>query len=224
MMNEWPDGRVDGCASRPGCLSAGMGKAKADIGCEEQGRNMLNERKMAQMAAFFLAKTPGKRMPYLKLMKLLYLSDREAMRTHGRPMTGDRLVSMPHGPVLSQTLDLMAGHTESRTGAWEEWVADQEAYELSLRRSPADVPLDELSAADRDVLNLVWQRFGAMGKWQIRDWTHTHCPEWQDPQGSSLPISYGALAQALGFDAEAGEALAGQIAEDEAIDRLFASL
>ena len=36
-------------------------------------------------------------MPHLKLMKLMYLADREAVRTCGFPITGDRFVSMPQG-------------------------------------------------------------------------------------------------------------------------------
>ena len=63
---------------------------------------MFNERKAAQMAAFFLGQLLDRKMPHLKLMKLLYLSDREAVRAFGWPISGDRLVSMPHGPVLSQ--------------------------------------------------------------------------------------------------------------------------
>ena len=98
---------------------------------------MFNERKVAQMAAFFLVQPPERRMSHLKLMKLLYLSDREAMREFGWPISGDRLVSMlhgRHGPVLSQTLNLMDGNVESMKGGWEDLVSDKKDHELSLRR------------------------------------------------------------------------------------------
>ena len=58
---------------------------------------MFNERKVAQMAAFFLGRSPACRMSDFKLMKLLYLSDRQAMREFGRPISGDRLVRMTAG-------------------------------------------------------------------------------------------------------------------------------
>jgi uncharacterized phage-associated protein len=74
---------------------------------------MFNERKVAQMAAFFLGQVQGGRMSHLKLMKLLYLAEREALRSLGLHLTGDHLVSMPHGPVLSMTLNLMDGNIES---------------------------------------------------------------------------------------------------------------
>lgn len=185
---------------------------------------MFNERKAAQMAAFFLGQLPGRRMSHLKLMKLLYLSDREAVRAFGWPISGDRLVSMPHGPVLSQTLNLMDGDVESQPGGWEAWISDKENHELALRQ-PLDVEaLDELSPAEIDVLKAVWREFGAMDKWTIRDWTHKHCAEWKDPRGSSFPIQYDALARAVGFDDASARELAAQILAEQEIDRLFAAL
>lgn len=185
---------------------------------------MFNERKAAQMAAFFLGQLPERKMAHLKLMKLLYLSDREAVRAFGWPISGDRLVSMPHGPVLSQTLNLMDGDVESQPGGWEEWISDKENHELSLRQPLEVTALDELAPAEIDVLKAVWEKFGGMGKWEIRDWTHQHCAEWKDPKGSSFPIQYEALARAVGFDDDSAKELAAQIHAEQEIDRLFAAL
>jgi uncharacterized phage-associated protein len=185
---------------------------------------MFNERKAAQMAAFFLGQTPERKMSHLKLMKLLYLSEREAVRAFGWPISGDRLVSMPHGPVLSQTLNLMDGDVESQPGGWEAWISGKENHELSLRQPLNAAALDELAPAEIDALKAVWDKFGPLGKWEIRDWTHQHCAEWQDPKGSSLPIAYEALARAVGFDEAAAKELAAQIQTEQEIDRLFAAL
>lgn len=185
---------------------------------------MFNERKVAQMAAFFLGQTPGDRMPHLKLMKLLYLSDREAFRTFGRPMTGDLLVSMQQGPVLSRTLDLMDGDVESGPGGWEAWISDKENHEVALRQPLQPGALDELAPAEIDLLFSIWREFGSMSKWEIRDWTHRHCREWQDPNGSSIPISYVALARALGFDDASATELAAELRSEQEIDRIFAAL
>ncbi|WP_297497231.1 Panacea domain-containing protein [Ferrovum sp.] len=185
---------------------------------------MFNERKAAQMAAFFLGQPPERKMPHLKLMKLLYLSDREAVRVFGWPISGDRLVSMPHGPVLSQTLNLMDGDVESQPGGWEELISDKENHELSLRQPLDAAALDELAPAEIEVLKAVWDKFGAMDKWEIRDWTHHHCAEWKDPKGSSFPIQYDALARAVGFDDASAKELAAQIQAEQEIDHLFATL
>ena len=185
---------------------------------------MFNERKAAQMAAFLLGQTKDGKMSHLKLMKLLYLADREAVRVFGRPISGDRLVSMPHGPALSQTLNLMDGDVESGPGGWEQWISDKENHDLSLR-APLDLTaLDELAPAERDVLANVWQQFGHMSKWEIRDWTHDNCAEWDDPKGSSYPIPFRKLAQAVGFNEEAAAELEAQMRSEQEIDRLFATL
>lgn len=188
------------------------------------GSLMFSERKAAQMASFFLGQSPDGRMSHLKLMKLLYLSDREAIKVFGWPISGDRLVSMPHGPVLSQTLNLMDGDVESQPGGWEEWISDKENHELSLR-IPLDIKkLDELAPAEIDVLKSVWETFGAMTKWEIRDWTHQHCAEWQDPKGSSYPIHYETLARAVGFDEVSAKQLAEQIHAEHEIARILSGL
>lgn len=163
-------------------------------------------------------------MSHLKLMKLLYLADREALRTCGLTISSDRLVSMPHGPVLSMTLNLMDGDVESRPGGWEEWISDKENHELSLRKSFALEDLDELSKAELAVLESVWQQFGGMDQWEIRDWTHRHCSEWKDPQGSSYPIAYKSLARAVGFDEAEADELASRIESEQEVDRFFATL
>jgi uncharacterized phage-associated protein len=185
---------------------------------------MFNERKIAQMAAFFLRQTPEGRMSHLKLMKLLYLAEREGVRQLGYSLSGDRWVSMPHGPVLSMTLNLMDGDVESGADGWESWISDKENHELSLRRDGVADALDELSAAECAVLDSVWRQFGGLDKWAIRDWTHAHCPEWTDPHGSSQPIRTRALADALGFTPEAARELVARIESDQAIDRFFAGL
>lgn len=184
---------------------------------------MFNERKVAQMAAFLLRKCDD-RMPHLKLMKLLYLADRESMERFGAPISGDRIVAMPHGPVLSMTLNLMDGDIESTPGGWEELISDKENHELSLKHSITSDDLDELSLADIDVLEAIWAQFGHMGKYEIRDYTHDHCKEWTNPNGSSFPISYETVFRALGKPAEVAAELGARIESERSLDKIFATL
>lgn len=184
---------------------------------------MFNERKVAQMAAYLLAK--GERtMPHLKLMKLLYLSDRRSMDMHGYPMSGDCVVAMPHGPVLSMTLNLINGNELSCQNGWASWISDKANHRVSLRRLPNEDDLDELSAADRTTLDTTWDTFGHMSQWQIRDYTHDHCPEWRDPNGSALPISYEEIFRALGKPAEVASDLSARIEAKRSMDRTLAAL
>lgn len=184
---------------------------------------MFNERKVAQMAAYLLAKDGGC-YAHLKLMKLLYLADREALNQFGFQLTGDDIKSLPHGPVLSQTLDLINGIVPSQPNGWDAWVSDEKNYEVALKQKFTRSDLDELSDSDIDVLDTVWQQFGHMSKYQIRDYTHDHCPEWIDPNGSSTPIPKIRIFKALGKTDSEANALNSDIEIQKSISRLFASL
>jgi uncharacterized phage-associated protein len=185
---------------------------------------MFNEKKVSQMAAFFLEKGRGA-MPVLKLMKLLYLADRESMDRYDEPISGDRMVSMPHGPVLSRTLELINGEC-SDTSDWPHWVTGRAGYEVGLaKHGPLNRDsLGALSDADIEVLADTWNRFGKLGTFEIRDLTHTMCGEWIDPKGSMNPIPPRDVFLALGRDMRQANEAQERLAEAAVVDRLFATI
>ncbi len=184
---------------------------------------MFNERRVAQMAAYLLDRGKG-RMKYLKLMKLLYLVDRESMKRHGHPISGDRYVSMDHGPVLSNTLNLINGAVKFQERGWDHWIADKADYAVSLKRKTSREALDELSDADIDVLHDIFAKFGKMSQWDLVKYVHRYCREWQDPKGSSIPIDYEEVFRALGHTPAESRKLGARIERQRGIDKLFAGL
>lgn len=187
---------------------------------------LFNEKKAAQAAAYFLFRAGGA-LPVLKLTKLLYLAERRSYERFGEPMIGDRLVSMPHGPVLSRTYNLMNGELPSEEGGWESWVADRDEHMLSLRRPEAfrspEQDLLELSEADLDVLTETWNHFGRMSRWQLRDYTHHHCTEWKDPEGSMIPMRPEELFEALRFTPDQTRTALEKLREENAVEAAFAT-
>jgi len=183
----------------------------------------FNERKVAQMAAFFLGQSQDWKMPHLKLMALLYLSDREAVRAFGWTISGDRLISLSSGPVLSRTLNLINGNAKSVE--WEKWISDDGNDVLSLCQHIDTDNLNELSQAEIETLKVVWDKFADMDKWAICYWTRQHCAEWEDPKGGPYrPIQYDVLARAVGFDDASARVVAEQIQAEQEMDRLFKGL
>ncbi len=147
-------------------------------------------RKAAQVAAYFALKNGGQ-INVLKLAKLLYLTEREFMSRYDVPMFYDRLVSMPDGPVTSITLNLINGHVED--DSWSKFVAPRKGYDICVTsREIGFDELDELSQADVEVLDYLWEKFGTWTQYELRDWTHRkeNVPEWRDPCGSSTPIEH----------------------------------
>lgn len=147
----------------------------------------FNESKTAQAAALLL-RLRGGRMSYMKLIKMLYLADREALLKLGRPVTFDRYVSMDRGPVLSRTLELI--REEPRPGsasAWRQCIGQpDDRYEVELID---DCGTDLLSDAEEAVLQGVFDEYGDRDRWTMVDLVH-RLPEWQDPHGSAIPIQY----------------------------------
>lgn len=69
----------------------------------------LNVEKAIQAAGVIL-RAEGKRASRLRLLKLLYIADRESIRRTGAPILGSRIVGMRHGPLHSEILDLINGN------------------------------------------------------------------------------------------------------------------
>ncbi|MCC2626033.1 MAG: phage associated protein [Burkholderiales bacterium] len=184
---------------------------------------MFNELKATQMAAFFLQKEGGS-MYLLKLMKLLYLSERESFARFECSISGDKFYSLPHGPVLSRTKELMDGEQKSSINGWNSWITDRANHLLGLKKSKAKFPLEklnELSTSDIEVLEHVWEKYGEMDQWQIRDYTHNYCAEWKDPNGSAYPITVEELLLAIGKNKEQISAIKERLKEEEYLDSVF---
>ncbi len=160
---------------------------------------VFDERKAAQAAAHLLHRHDGP-MPYIKLIKLLYLADRRAFVETGHPVTGDRLVSMNNGPVLSTILDLIRQTGGLGRSVWHEYVSDPDARFTVTATCPAELDAvdDELSEYERDLLDAIFLEFGGANEWDLVDYTHT-LPEWTDPQGSSVAIDPKTILKSEGF-------------------------
>jgi uncharacterized phage-associated protein len=174
----------------------------------------FREDRVTQAAARLL-RLHGARMPYLKLIKLLYFADRRALLELGRPISYDLFVSMPHGPVLSRTYDVILGEPETDS-YWRRFISAPESYEVRLLEEP---PNDQLSPAEEGIIDSVFQRFGWMDKWALRDYTHKKLPEYQDPKGSSVPISIHEILLAQGMDEQDAQAI-----EDELEAEAYAAV
>lgn len=181
-----------------------------------------NPRKAAQAIAYLAMKDRGC-LPVLKAVKLVYLADRESLSRFGFPILEETHVSMPHGPVNSTTYSHINGEVRD-DGGWGDFLRDREDHTVSVAEGITDDDLDELSDADMACLDAVWDTFGEMDRWTLRDWTHDrdNIPEWEDPEGSSRPIPLERMLSYLNIPDP--DAQANVIREHREIDRLFSTL
>ena len=169
------------------CVS---GLARSAAGVHNSG---FNEAKATQ-AAVRLLRNRGGRMSYMKLIKLLYLADREALSRWGRSISTDTYVSMKHGPVLSRVLNLITEGEDPSFGEtmWGRHISEPDHYDVILKE---DSPGDLLSEAEDEFLDETSRNFGHMNRWKLVDLVHT-LPEWKDPDGSAFPIEYADILKA----------------------------
>jgi uncharacterized phage-associated protein len=155
----------------------------------------FDEAKATQAAALFL-RLRGGCMSYLRLIKLLYLTDRAALLRWGIPVTTDHYVSMDHGPVVSRTYDLIL--EDMPKPGWAEYISPPPLgeYEVRLRK---EAPTDRLSRAEEQLIREVFDQYGQRSRWQLVDYVHT-LPEWKNPHGSSIPIPIREILKAGGED------------------------
>ena len=124
-------------------------------------------------------------MNFMKLIKLLYLADREALLQWGRPITTDRWVSMDHGPVVSRIYSLISDEPYPESDSvWRDHI-QRTAYDVALTEPVSD---DELSNAEIKLLRQIFALYGRKCRWHLVDYCHT-LPEWKNPEGSSFPIT-----------------------------------
>ncbi len=162
---------------------------------------LFDERTAANVAAAFLYLAKGE-LNILRLMKLMYLAERKSYEVYAEPIIGDRLVAMPKGPVLSMTYDCISGGGKKQAGGWEEWVSDRANHMVRINKPLPNINhLPMLSADQISLIQQVWQEFGHMDEYQLVEYTHDprNCPEWTDPNGSSLDIPLTTLFKHLGF-------------------------
>jgi hypothetical protein len=177
-------------------------------------RLRFNEAKATQ-AASRLLRLRGGRMSYLKLIKLLYIIDREALIRWGRTVTTDRHVSMARGPVVSQIYDLITGDEPPGTQSfWRQHISAPQDFQIELHSDPGD---GELSTAEEELIDEVFDEHGGKNRWDLVRYTHD-LPEWQDPGGSSIPIAYRDILKA------AGKTEAEIVAVEDEIESLAAAM
>lgn len=136
-------------------------------------------------------------MHYIKLIKLLYLLDREALDRWGIPVTTDRYASMHHGPIVSNIFALITD--DKPTPVWGRYIsAPLGDHEVELKSDCTQISTDRLSLAEEKLVQEIFEQFGHRERWDLIE-NHMHkLPEWRDPEGSSFPIHIRQILVALG--------------------------
>jgi hypothetical protein len=141
-------------------------------------------------AAAYLIKKSGGKLDGFVLLKMMYDAERIALLNWHRPITGDNFCSMPKGPVLSRTYDLIKYQILSQNSdmqKWAKYISPRDGHALTLLQDP---DFDFLSDQERGALDKSFAEInGLIAKHGlIAKVLHGMWPEWEDPGGGSTPI------------------------------------
>lgn len=171
--------------------------------------------KTLQAVAYLLRREPSRQMNYMRLIKVLYMADRESIMASREPITGDSVVAMKRGPVLSHLLDLVKGH-DIRSPQWTTCV-QREGYVVRLVSDPGNGALSE---HDMVVLDKVAEQFQDHDEWDMVEHTHRLAEvKKRNPGNSMEAIPLADILEAVG---RAGDLES--IEDDAKADAAFAAL
>lgn len=185
---------------------------------------IFDERKAAQAAGYLLARAKGP-VPNMKLMRLLYLAERQALQEYAEPLIGDEVLSTEQGPVLSRTYALLSGgNPEPVQGGWDEWISDLAEHQVELNQSKAvnEWIFRHLSKSDTALLDGIWEKYGSMTVSQLVDDAQRSCSEWVDPHRNMVPIQHEMLLAAVGYSAPQIDAIMERLRDQSELNQIFA--
>jgi uncharacterized phage-associated protein len=184
----------------------------------------MNIEKLIQSCNYLIKKNNFS-MNYTKLIKLLYLADKESLRDSGQTITGDAYVSMDNGPVLSHLYDLIRGLLETKDAqAQALWNSRFMRDKYDLVAVSDRIPDSELSRFEKRILDGVYDKFKEYDFGAMIDYVHNNCPEWANPNGSSIAIDTRDILKSVGKTDEEIEWILEEIKSFEHEDAIFSQL
>ncbi|MGD1154042.1 MAG: Panacea domain-containing protein [Syntrophales bacterium] len=139
---------------------------------------MIDTSKIIQALCYILGKV--EKADKLKLIKLLYLTDKYHIIRYARTVTNDEYWAMDYGPAGSIAKDILGFDSEllSKEFKYAEKMLkriDRDHFEQGIHCTIEE--LDKLSETDIEALDFVAEKFGHLSTRRLIRLTHDY-PEW----------------------------------------------
>lgn len=155
----------------------------------------LDTPKAVQAIGVLLMQDRSRTLSKMRVLKLLYIAERECIGEFGRPLLGARTVAMPHGPLHSGVLDLINGQHIDAAEFTEHF--SRFGYQIAADDDPG---VSLLSPAEIAKLREVSDRHASDGDWSLAHDTTHKFKEWLDnyEEGASTEIPMEDIIEAVG--------------------------
>lgn len=167
----------------------------------------MQKEKVLQLIWLFAEKLGGS-ISDVKLMKLLYFTDRLSLITSGHPISYDDYFSLNRGPILSKTKNLIDTYSDPDYKYLfnpSELSKSPKGYPVkNITSKSIAVDFDYLSEIDIQIASNVFDAIGSLDDDEIVNYSHRKdiCPEWTWPDGSSIPINIANIFSSIGLTEE----------------------
>jgi uncharacterized phage-associated protein len=150
------------------------------------------EKTVASVA--FLASQNLPAMTKYKICKLVFLADKYHLVQYGRPITGDRFNAIEHGPIPSQTLDmlnkLISNPDDPEVAELARHVTLDRTFRYPRFRANLMNFEEILSPSDMDALSVIATEHGKKDFDELKALTHetvAYKNAWENRGGSNNP-------------------------------------
>lgn len=139
-----------------------------------QIRFRFDREKMVAILTLFASRVSD--LDALKSAKLIYFLDKRHLVRYGRPITGDDYFGMSHGPVPEKAYDIIKAALSKQTPVLPPDLAQyldvdfDRQYPRFVAKAAPD--MDVLSESDVEVIEEVFNEYGRLSAWKLRDLTH----------------------------------------------------
>lgn len=133
----------------------------------------INDTKATEAVARLLEKSGGK-ADYLRIVKLVYLADRDSIIRRGVPIVGGTYFSMRCGPAVSEVMNF--ANLERHAPQWETYISARQGNTLVLKKAPG---YENLSQSELDILDGVVEEHASRETWALVKWCHVYCREYE---------------------------------------------
>lgn len=175
----------------------------------------IDARKTTQVVARLIQKS-GEPLDYLRMIKLVYLAERESLLKRGIPIVGGQYFSMNKGPAISELMDFV--QTRNAPG-WKELISPRMGNDLKLKASPT---FESLSAREVEILDSTMAAHATKTTEELVEWCHKNCSETEEvPLGGRNDISIESILSAGKIPADQ---IAKVVSELESMENLDALL
>lgn len=142
----------------------------------------MNKVQTIVQAIYLILQELGQKTDKMKLVKLLFLSDKYHLLHYGRTITDDSYCAMQHGPVGSIALNVLNYNTakDYLSNTAIKYIANLIEISSNLKRNITNNPcnFEMLSETDKQAIRYVVLNFGNMSASDLRKYTHDY-PEWK---------------------------------------------